>query len=169
MFTKIQIRPVSGSNVDLNAVDGSGNHLYPLREFEITTNIDQPAAAKKMAEAGQWPTFHYPDAMSIVAEGEILGIGATDQLRTEDYVTKRLALIDAILPPVGLQTARRHGTLRVRMEGMTEDADVDVVCVLQSIPMSASSPARSPLLITWKAFVPYFTGVTTPTNKYQLG
>lgn len=167
-LTKVEIRPVSGSNVTLNAVDGSGNHLYPLKRFEIITNIDTHDA-KKMAAPGQWPTFHYPDALTIVAEGNILGIGASDALRATDYITKRLALLDAVLPPVTLQTARHHAVLRVRFDGMTEDADCNVVCVQQSMPMAALFPANSEFMITWKGFEPYFTGVTTPTNKYQLG
>jgi len=169
MYTKIEVRPVTGSPLELNTVDGSGNHLFPLSTFEIITNIDTGSDAKKMAAAGQWPRYHYADAMTIHAEGNVLGIGASDAARATDYVTKRLALLDAILPPVGLQTTRKHGVLRVRMDGMTEDADTDIVVVLQSIPQRAMFPAASPFLITWKAFVPYFTGVTTPTNIYQLG
>ena len=91
-LTKVEIRPPSGSPVTLNTQDGSGNHLYPLSEFEITTNIDAHDA-KKMAAPGQWPTFHYPDAMTINAEGRILGIGGSDAARATDYITKRLALL----------------------------------------------------------------------------
>ena len=172
MLTKVEIRPVIGSNVELNTVDGSGNHLYPLHEFNIVTNIDQGQDAKKMAAPGQWPRFHYADAMTITAEGQILGVGASDAARATDYITKRLALLDAILPSVaspGLLTARHHGTLRVRFDGMTEDADAEVVCVQQAVPMQALFPANSSFLIIWKGFLPYFTGVTTPTNRYQLG
>jgi len=166
-LTKVEIRPVTGSNVTLNTTDGSGNHLYPLRRFEITTNLDVHEA-KKMAAPGHWPTFSYADAMIINAEGSILGVGASDAARATSYITQRLALLDAVLPPVGLQTARRHGTLRVRFDGMSEDADVDVVVTSQSMPMAALFPAHSDFMITWKAFLPYFTGVTTAT-VYQLG
>lgn len=169
MLTKVEIRPVTGSNVELNTVDGSGNHLYPLNGFDIVTNIDQGQDAKKMAAPGQWPRFHYPDAMTIHAEGAILGVGATDAARATDYITKRIALLDAVLPPVsGVLTSRHHAVLRIRMDGMTEDADTQVVVVQQSIPMAARFPANSPFLITWKAFLPYFEGVSTQT-KYQLG
>lgn len=167
MLTKVEIRPVAGSNVELNTTDGSGNHLYPLSVFEIETQIDTHDA-KKMALPGQWPTFHYPDAMTIHAQGRILGIGASDALRSADYVTKRLALLDAVLPPVTILTERHHAVLRVRMDGMTEDADAQVVCITPSIPLAALYPAQSEFMITWKAFEPYFTGVSTST-KYQLG
>jgi hypothetical protein len=168
MLTKVEIRPNVGSPVELNTTDGSGNHLYPLHDFNITTNIDQHDQ-KKMAAAGQWKTFHYPDAMSIVAEGAILGIGASDAARATDYITKRLALIDAVLPPVtGVLTSRIHGILRVRMDGMTEDADAEVVCTAPSFPMAALFPANSEFQITWKGFLPYFVGVSTST-RYQLG
>lgn len=168
MLTKVEIRPVSGSNVEINTTDGSGNHLYPLSTFEIVTNIDQSANAKKMAAPGQWPTFHYPDAMTIHAEGSILGIGASASLAAADYVTKRLALLDAVLPPVTILTTRHHAVLRVRMDGMTEDADANVVVTQQSIPLAALFPANSRYMITWKAFEPYFVGTSTST-KYQLG
>lgn len=168
MLTKVEIRPNTGSPIELNTTDGSGNHLYPLHEFHITTNIDTNDK-RKMAAPGQWKTFHYPDAMSIVAQGQILGLGANDAARSADYVSKRLALIDAVLPPVsGVLTSRIHGILRVRMDGMTEDADAEVVCVAPSFPMQALYPANSEFQVTWKAFAPYFVGVSTST-RYQLG
>jgi hypothetical protein len=168
MLTKVEIRPIVGSAVELNTTDGSGNNLYPLHDFNITTNIDQHDA-KKMAAPGQWKTFHYPDAMTIIAEGAILGVGASDAARATDYITKRLALIDAVLPPPsGVYTSRTHGVLRVRFDGMTEDADAEVVVVQPSFPMRALYPANSEFQITWKAFVPYFVGVSSST-KYQLG
>jgi hypothetical protein len=135
--------------------------------FDIVSNIDAHDA-KKMAAAGQWPTFHYADAMSINCQGRILGVGASDSARAANYFSQRLALLDAVLPPVGLQTSRKHGVLRVRFDGMTEDADTDVVCITQSIPLAALFPAQSEFMITWKAFLPYFVGVTTST-VYQLG
>lgn len=167
MLTKVEIRPNTGSNLELNTVDGSGNHVYPLSGFEIITNIDTHEA-KKMAAPGHWPTFHYPDAMTIHAEGKILGIGANDTARATSYITQRINLLDAVLPPVQLLTTRKHGVLRVRFDGMTEDADADIVVVQQSIPIAALFPAYSEFMITWKAFEPYFTGVSTST-KYQLG
>ena len=167
MLTKVEIRPNAGSNVELNTTDGSGNHLYPLSTFDIITNIDQHDA-RKLGAPGQWPTFHYPDAMTVHAEGKILGVGSTDALRATSYITQRINLLDAVLPPIQLLTTRRHAVLRVRFDGMTEDADVDVVVIQESIPMAALFPAYSEFMITWKAFEPYFTGVSTST-KYQLG
>jgi hypothetical protein len=168
MLTKVEFIPNSGSSVVLNTVDGSGNHLFPLRVFEIETHIDEGTNAKKMGLPGQWPTFSYPDAMTVHAEGKILGVGASDAARATDYITKRLALLDAILPPVVLLTVRKHGVLRVRFDGMTEDADADVVIQQQSMPMAALHPANSEFMITWKGFLPYFVGTGTST-KYQLG
>jgi len=167
MLTKVEFIPVSGSTVVFNTTDGSGNHLLPLSTFDIVTNIDQHDA-KKMAAAGQWPTFHYPDAMTIHAEGHILGVGASDAARATSYITQRLALLDGILPPVTLLTSRKHGVLRVRMDGMSEDADADVVTIQQSVPMAALFPANSEFMITWKGFLPYFVG-TSSSTKYQLG
>lgn len=165
---KVEIRPLVGSPVELNDVDGSGNHLYPLHDFDIIALIDQPNPAKRMAYPGEWPKFHYPAAQTIQAAGQILGIGGTDDARAVSYFNQRLALLDAITPPVQMLTSRHHGVLRVRMDGMTEDADVNVVCTQRSVPLQALFPANSQFTITWKAFEPYFTGVTTST-LYYLG
>lgn len=162
MLTKFEVRPNTGSTLTLNDLN------YPLHVLEIETNIDTHEF-KRMAAAGEWPTFHYPGAMTIHAEGEILGTGASDSAISNDTVSKRLALLDAILPPIGLLTTRKHGVIRIKMDGMTEDADADVVVVSLSAPMNAMSPGRVPFIVTWKGFNPWFTGVTTPTNKYQLG
>lgn len=166
-LTKVEVRPVVGSPLELNTVDGSGNHIYPLDGFDIETNIDTHDF-KKMALPGQWPSFQYPDAMTINATGKILGVGSTDSLRATNYITQRLALCDAVLPPLTVMTARYHAVLRVRMDGMTEDADAQVVVNQNSIPLAALFPAYSEFTITWKAFEPYFVGVSTAT-KYQLG
>lgn len=167
MLTKVEIRPNTGSPLEINTVDGSGNPLFPLHAFEINTNIDSKDF-RKMAAPGQWPSFAYPDAMTIHAEGSIVGVGATDALRSTSYITQRLALTDAALPPVTLLTARIHGVLRVRMDGMTEDADAQIHVTSISIPMASLFPAHSDFMLTWKGFSPYFTGVSTST-VYQLG
>lgn len=166
-LTKVEIRPVTGSALELNRVDGSGNHIYPLVGFDIETNIDTHDF-KKMAAPGQWPSFHYPDAMTINTQGRILGVGANDTARAADYFSQRLALVDAVLPPLTVMTQRHHAVLRVRFDGMSEDADAQVVVVQNSIPVAALFPAYSEFMITWKAFLPYFVGVSTQT-QYQLG
>lgn len=170
MLTKIEIRPVTGSPLELNTQDGSGNHLYPLKILEVVTNIDDPGSSKKMAAPGSWQLYHYPDAMTVHAEGVIYGVGASDSARAIDYITKRLAFLDAVLPPPNtIQTLRYHAILRVRYDGMSEEAETKVVCTQQSVPMASLFPANSNFMVTWKSFEPYFTGVTTPSNIYQLG
>lgn len=156
MLTKIEIRPVSGSAVELNTL------TYPLSVCDIQTNIDTHEF-KRMANSGEWPSYHYPGALTAHVEGHCLADTSTA------YVTARLALLDAVLPPLGTLTSRKHAVLRIRMDGMSEDADTDVVVTTMQIPMAALYPANSEFMITWKGFNPYFTGVTTPTNKYQLG
>ena len=166
MITKFEIRPNTGSPVELNLMTG-GVPIYPLKVCDIYTNLDTKEF-KRLAAAGEWPTFSYPGALTSHVEGNIIGSGATDALASADYVTKRLALLDAVLPPIGVQTARKHGVLRCRLDGMTEDADTDVIVTQIQIPMAALFPANSEFMITWKGFNPYFTGVSTQT-KYQLG
>lgn len=165
MITLIQYIPNTGSLVELNAPDGSGNHIYPLSAFEMESAIST-REFKKMTAQGEWPAFHYLGAMTIHAEGRILGSGATP---SNDYVTKRIALIDAILPPTTSPlTARKHGVLRLRLDGMSENADADVVVTSFQAPLAALFPANSEFMVTWKAFLPWFVGVGTST-KYQLG
>ena len=167
MLTKVELRPTTGSPVEINQVDGSNNPLWPLHTFDIDANIDDPSY-KKMAAAGEWESFGYPDALSIYCEGNILGIGASDAARATSYVTQRLALVDALTPPLTLQSARVQLVLRVRMDGMTEDADARVRCVNKSIPLAAMQGARSTFRFTLKGFVPVFIGVSSG-DPYLLG
>jgi hypothetical protein len=166
MITKFEIRPVSGSPIELNLMT-AGIPIYPLSVCDIFTNMDTKEF-KRMAAAGEWPSFSYPGALTVHVEGKVIGAGATDALASADYVTKRLALLDAVLPPIQTLTSRKHAVLRCRLDGMTEDADTDVIVTSPQIPMVALYPAISEFMITWKGFNPYFTGVTTST-KYQLG
>lgn len=159
-LTLVQFRPATGSNVTVNTVDGSGNHLYPLHNFEPEPDIDQ-TAIKKMQAAGVWATFNYPGAMTIVMDGEVLGLGANDAARSVDAMTKREALTDACFPPLNVTlTTRKHGTLRVRYDHWTQDGDVDYHCVLCRIPLQALSPGRHQYFINLQCFNPYFIGVT---------
>lgn len=158
MITFIEIRPNSGSPIELNTLD------YPLSVCDIFTNIDVRGYKKPFAP-GEWPSFNYPGALSAHVEGTILGSGATP---SNDYVTKRLALADAVLPPIQTLTSRQHGILRIRLDGMSENADAPVVVQSISMPLRALYPANSEFMIQWKGFTPYFTGVSSST-KYQLG
>jgi len=166
MITKFEIRPVSGSALELNLMT-AGIPIYPLHTCDIFTNMDTKEF-KRMAAAGEWPSFSYPGALTAHIEGNIIGAGASDALASADYVAKRLALVDAVLPPIQILTSRKHAVLRIRLDGMTEDADTDVIVTQSQIPMVALFPANSEFMVTWKGFNPYFTGVTTST-KYQIG
>lgn len=162
-LTKVEIRPVVGSPLLINTVDGSGNHLFPLHEFE--PEIDLPEETReKMQQTGVWPSFAYPGAMTIIATGDVLGLGSTDALRSTDAMTKRQTLKDACLPPLDptiTYTSRKHGVLRARYDHWTEDGDVDFHCILCRIPLKALSPARMPYFINFKCFTPYYVGVST--------
>lgn len=167
---KVEIRPIVGSPLEINTVDGSGNNRFPLKQFDIVSNVDDPGDARKVGAHGQWPKFHYVDALTVDAVGDILGVGGDNDARAADYITQRLALLDALLPPIDVSpmTSRYHATLRVRMDGMDEDADALVVCKSKTIPIVANYPAYSEFQILWKSFEPYFVGVTSG-DKYILG
>jgi hypothetical protein len=163
-LTSVQIRPVTGSNVSVNAVDGSGNHLYPLHEWEPEADLPD-TVLKRMQAAGVWPTFAYAGAMTIIATGEVLGLGANDSARSIDAMTKREALQDACQPtytinPPTTYTTRKHGTLRVRYDHWSQEGDVDFHCIMCRIPLAALSPARMTYFINFKCFYPFFVGVT---------
>jgi hypothetical protein len=167
MLIKVEIRPIVGSPLALNTEDGSGSPLYPLANFDIETAIDNPSY-KKMAAAGEWESFGYPDAMTVSGDGQILGVGASDAARAANYVSQRLALVEALLPPMTLMTSRIHAVLRVRMDGMSEDADARVRITQQSLPLAAMQGARGAFRFTMKSFVPVFLG-TSSGNPYLLG
>jgi hypothetical protein len=155
MITSLVYIPTTGSTVTLNDLN------YPVEVFEVESQIDV-REYKKMAQPGEWPVWAYPGAMTIHCEGKIVGTGSTD------YVTKRMALLDAILPPIATLTSRIHGKVRIQMDGWSETADADVIVTQQSVPMKANYPAISDFMVTWKAFLPYFVG-TSSSTKYQLG
>src|SRR5688572_2313654 len=134
-LTKVEFRPVTGSNLEVNTVDGSGNHLYPLHEFEPEPEMPD-TAFKRMQAAGVWPTFAYPGHMTIVMSGEILGLGANDAAQSVDAMTKRQTLTDVCMPTLNTTlTSRKHGTLRVRYDHWAQDGEVDYHCVLIRIPL----------------------------------
>lgn len=155
MITSLAYLPATGGSITLNDL------VYPVHQFDVETMIDN-RDAKKMAQPGEWPVYAYPGSMTIHCEGRILGASSSD------YVTKRLALLDAILPPIATLTSRIHGTVRIQMDGWAETADAEVIVTQQSVPMRAMYPSISDFMITWKAFLPYFEGNSTLT-KYQLG
>lgn len=155
MITKIELRPVTGSALEINTA------VYPVHGWE--PEIDLPTnEIKKMQRTGLWPTFAYPGAMKIPLEGAILGNGATDALRASDVMAKRRALNDACLPPLDQPlTTRKHGVLRVRYEDMTEDADADFHCIMFRAPLKGPQGANIPFFINFLCFTPYFVGVGT--------
>ena len=162
-LTKVEFRPASGSALEVNTVDGSGNHLYPLHEFEPEPELPD-TSFKRMQAPGVWPTFAYPGAMTIVMTGEILGLGASDSAMSIDAMTKRQTLTDAVMPSLTTTlTSRPHGTLRVRYDHWSQDGEVDYHCVLCRIPLRALSPGRFQYFINLKGFTPYFLGLDATT------
>jgi hypothetical protein len=166
-LTLVRITPTTGSAVTVNTTDGSGNHLYPLHHFEPEPDLPD-TTLKRMQDAGVWPTFAYPGAMTIVMDGEILGLGANDSAQSVDAMTKRAALTDACLPPINpvtpvTYTSRKHGTLRVRYDHWSQDGEVDFHCIMCRIPLAALSPGRMQYFINFKCFNPCFIGLDGTT------
>jgi hypothetical protein len=136
--------------------------IAPLRRFEpaaaFTTNVDR----KKMQQHGVNPAFGSRGGMNIVLEGDLFG---TD---SSDYVTKKLAMTAALFGGTdpNKYTNRSNGRLTVNLSGQSEDWYVDVVIMDFSAPVAAVYPALTSYLLTLFGWLPYFTGATTPTNRY---
>lgn len=154
-ITTLELVPSVGSVITLN------NDTYPLDEFDITPEYDVKAIKKPRA-AGEWPTFVYPGAMTIVARGAILGSSSSD------CGTKRNTLIEGAGPILGTQTIRRHVRIRIQMDWMTEKAEAECCLVAREFPLRALSPGVAEFMCTWKSWLPYFIGLTSGT-PYELG
>jgi hypothetical protein len=145
MLVSIQWRPVTGSPLTLNDLS------YPIvEEFNPVTEYENVTPLKKMQAPGVWPNYNYPGQMSIAIAGDIVGTSSAD------YVTKRMAFMTAFHVPLALQTVRKHGDLRVEMEGwgMTADAACQVVSV--EAPMDASFPSVTSYRVALRSFYPAF-------------
>lgn len=161
MIEFLELRPNTGSPLELNTLS------YPCQVFDPNGDFEDKKF-KKMQQPGEHPTFVYPPALYIAIEGDIVGTGATP---TADFNTKRFALINASGPPItatGVLTARKHGVLRIRLDGMTENADADFLCVSRSVPLSTEFWSVNEFRLSLKISQGYFVGVTSAAT-YLLG
>lgn len=159
MITFIEVRPVIGSPLELNTL------VYPIHGFDPVSDYED-ASAKKMQNPGEWPTFGYQGAMIIEITGDIVGAASTVA-----YGNARDAFMLACQAPItatGVQTTRRHGTLRYRQDNWSENADVDYRTISCTAPMTDDFVSVTDFRWSIKCFLPYFIGVGT-SNKYVVG
>lgn len=127
---------------------------YPIKDFDPDTEFSDPSISK-MQLAGEWASFGYPGAMRIPIEGDILGSSPSN------FWANRQAFLVALTPPNAELTARRHGTLTIDDDDMAEPAWAYCRVINRMAKLENLSPERCPYLVTFKAFVPYFTGLSS--------
>lgn len=135
----------------------------PISDFDITPDMRVDKSRIKPQTHGVWPTPTYRDGMSINVEYELL---ADD---TADYVAKRKTMVAALFGAnfTGLVSENQLGTLSITFDGESEAWDADYTIDAFSGPKTWTELAFSHFLITFYCFTPYFTGHTTPANKYR--
>ena len=161
-FSKIEFRPITGSPLAVN------DNLIPVFNLETDPEYTSDEAVEKSMLSGEWPTFSLARAMPLTMEGAIFGYGATDALIAADTATRRqlflstLHRINDTTPP----TSRVHGTLRLRAEGWTEDADAPYHVVSIRAPNVAGQPSVVEWFLSLKMFNIWFTGISTSTKYF---
>ena len=148
MALTVTWQPNVGPPIVFNSVN------YPIHDFDPDTEFSDPSLSK-MQLAGEWPSFGYPGAMRIPIEGDILGANGAD------FWANRQAFLVACTPPNAELTARRHGTLTIADTDMAEPAWGYCRIIHRMAKLESLSPERCPYLVTFKAFVPYFTGLSS--------
>lgn len=105
-------------------VEAGGVNLRQLRwRYELAGEEDP-----KGQDTGNHPSPVYTERMIVTGTGQIVGEGANDTARAADYVTRRKALMAAVLVDDGPQTLEfHHGVLAVTFQG---DAQVYANVVL---------------------------------------
>jgi hypothetical protein len=140
-------RPNVGQTIVLNSMD------YPINEtLEFEMEFTDPSV-KKMQQGGEWPSFGYPMALKIVAEGSILGTTRTE------FWNNRMVFLDSLTPPNRSLTERQHGRLTITDEDAPEGFFAPCRVVNRVANLEALSPSRCPYMVTFKAFTPYFQGL----------
>ncbi len=139
-------------NIGPSLVLNSAN--FPIHDFDPDVAMSDPSVPKFQL-GGEWPSFGYPGAARIAVEGDILGISGTN------FWTNRQAFLNALTPPQTALTSRRHGILTIDDDDMAEAAFGYCRVINRAAKLESLSPERCPYLVTFKAFVPYFTGVSS--------
>src|SRR5215831_10733194 len=103
--------------------------VAPLHDFDVVVQERNATDRNKGQQHGVWPTYSYMGGMEIHIEGDLL---ADD---SDDFVVKKIALINALRPDPNLPvTDRSHGTFVVRFDNTTEAWKTDVIMTAFSAP-----------------------------------
>lgn len=148
---------VNGSSFVFN----DNANIAPLREF--TTEVDDRFTERqKSQQHGIYPANTLWGKRLFHLTGDL---NAPD---SATYITRRLAMVNAILPRPQTGT-KKAGDLSLLFTGMTETLTSE--CTLDGypeLPMQALSPGRTSFLINFKSFDPRLYG-TWQTTLLQYG
>ncbi len=141
--------PNIGSSLVLNSIS------FPISgDLDFEVEFSDPSV-EKFQVGGEHATFGYPRALRVIATGDILGTSAAN------FWANRLAFLTALTPPQTELTARRHGVLTLFDSDMSEAGYAYCRVINRSAKLEPSSPERCSYMVTFKAFVPYFVGVSS--------
>lgn len=137
--------------------------ISPISDFDITPELRIDKSRVKAQDHGVWPTPTYRDGMVIEFQYSLLADSYTD------YVTKRLDMVAKLFGAnfTGLVSETTMGTLRIGFTGQSELWNALVTVDAFSGPKTYTEGAYSIFMISFYSFTPYFTGNTTPSNKYR--
>lgn len=137
--------------------------INPVHHFDVIPDMRVDDSRIKPLTHGVYPTPTMRDGMSIEMEFDLLADSASD------YVSKRKTLIAALMGAnfTGLVTNTQMGTLSIPFSGETENWDALVTVKAISGPKEWQEGTYSTFMLTLYSFVAYFTGHTTPANKYR--
>jgi Siphovirus-type tail component, C-terminal domain len=148
MLESIYLIGNDGSYIELN------NDVMPLTEFstEVQMRGDEN---ERSQEDGLWEGYQYFGKRTIRAEGQIL-------CKTSgEYIQLRKQLMKVIRPSprAGYKTV---GTLYMEFTGLGERVTAQVAIEgYPDMPMQALSPARGPVMLSFKAYDPILYGELT--------
>ena len=156
MYSKFQYVANDTSVVDFLPTAPDPNGWFALKEVAYTIDgraVDRP----KMEANGSWAVFNYYSLMHIECSGDL--IANTSALFN---VFKQTAVQKLMPAPESLQTDRTQGAIVMRMLGFSEDYSVPVVVETPfNAPAQGASPSLSPFRVVFKAFRPYFFGLSS--------
>lgn len=141
----------------MGAVDGDGFFNIQQVEYDFDTrNVDRP----KLEAHGSWPTFAYYERMRISLEGTIVADSPTN------FMTFKHLSTQLLMPLIEVDyTERLQGQIRMKPVGFDETMSIPVVVEspLKVISGPGMAPSAGTFRIVFKAFRPYFVGLTSDT------
>jgi len=151
MLTALSLEPANGS-ATLNLM-GTGYQPKLIGPSWVTDG--QPL--EKLGESGGWDTYRPVRTMPITLKILVVGTDAAD------YITKRAALLAAVLPDAGANTYTKAGTLKPTFSGVAQVyADVNLLTCDAPLEIDGenSSPRSLTTTVVWECAYGYWRAVS---------